>query len=437
MAWSLDNPWVVDVLDNAPDIQPAFDGRYLWVPQNDCSVVVLDFWGPYPELDNDEFTRRHLHEDYDYSAAGAQGPAFRKVGTLIPTPPSGLTAAAPEAIKYYNGAIYYLLRNTNGSHFIAKTAVTKVNPGVVSVFSSDSVVRRGTSFGFTDIAYSNGRVYWVSSPPTSQTGTDSQLLWYAPANSSLNSEAAYQTLPLRKQFEKRYLAVANDCLYISAFNEMSVLKFNAVTGTYIGEIPVNRDIERLFAVGNDVYVVSSLKAESDLGEELGSFPTSMVSKIDDTDTVTPMYGVIHGSDTGNPVTFALDASHAWFTSANGGYQRTKTSDKKTLISDDTILQTPDMLLSKDFKGFEVVGDAVEFTTDQIGKVLNVTITPEQHYEWFNGTTFEEITVPRYLFLICVDKVIATALRDALKYENEFQINQYAAVSTGAKSYKGD
>lgn len=432
MAWVLDNPWAVSGLDNAEGVTPAFDGRHVWVAQNDGSVIALDFWGPYSDLPNDDASARYKAEEFDFLHATAQGPALRIKATLTTSLVSIL------GVRYYQDNLYVLGRSA--THLVlCKAAVSNVSPSSANTFVADETEQLGLLVDLdanSEIAAANGFLYFVTMAPEDEDLlNDHQHLVRVDLSDYSMTQIAIEST---KQFEKRFIEVANDTLYVSSFNTLSVLKFNATTGAFISAVAVNRDVDRLLAIGNDIYVVSSLKAPSDIDGTL--FPTSMVSKIDtaDSDTVTPVYGVAHPSMDFNPVTVAVGEAHAWFTTATGGYQRTKTSDSVTIVSSEDIVTASDMLFGLSQKGIEVTGNepaVADISTAD--PVTFVYITPPTSYEWFNGTTFDEIDVPRYLFLIQAAQVVAVMLPNELKFKADFSINQFTAISTGAYSYKGD
>lgn len=425
MAWKFDNPWLIDGLDNAEGLAPAYDGRHLWVAQADGSIIAIDFWGPYSDVDNDAASARYLAEEHDYVHATSQGPAVRVKATFE----TGVTEIL--AIGYYLDTIYVLGRSA--THLVlCKASTTNVSPSEANTFGPDESEELGVLEDLnanSEIAITNGYLFFVTDAPEEQTLLEgNQYLVRVDLSDYSMTQTAIEST---KQLEKRFLAVANDALYVSSFNTLSVKKFNATTGAYISSVAVNRDVERVISDGNDVYVVSSRKGVTSLG------PASMVSKIDttDADSIEAIFGVNNPSNTLNPVTMACDTGHVWFTNAAGGYQKTRRSDNRTIAIG---IGSSDMQFDFDMKGVKVVANepvVTELSTEE--PVTHVFIAPATSYEWFDGTDFVEIDVPAHLFLIQELQIVAVALRNELKFEANFEIGQYTAVSTGAYSYKGD
>ena len=490
--WKLDNPiQISDASNNNCDLSPVYDGKNLWVLQQDGSVQVVEFWGPYADLPNDSSNIRYQAAEVDYLNLGAIGPASR----VIKTRHTGLFNI--------NGFCYY------ENYVYAMGAGGQIVRAPVD-FSSDFTAFFTTIPNNSDMVIANRNIYFVNVCPTTQTLPDYQTLNWVNIDSlpASGSVTGTTSIASKKQTSKRYLALSSNFIYVSSFNTMSVIKFNALTGAYVSTITVNRDVSRLFRFDNDIYVISSVKGTSTIGAK--SFPTSMVSKIDQTDTVTTMYGIIHNitGDSTQPVHIANDTNYVWMNNDSGGIQRTTKSNLATILTDNTIIGGGDYNISNQSLGVSVSGNTasvtqisvqeidnvattdsltVDFTTPSSlahkpasnlsvtrgtttlalgtdytadlynGKItfistsqLNqgdavsasyvyagtpvtpgcVWISPPTTYTWFDGTNWNPISVPSYLFIMSNTQLISVMLPSAIKWESSLTLNQYTAVSTG-------
>jgi hypothetical protein len=68
-------------------------------------------------------------------------------------------------------------------------------------------------------------------------------------------------------------------------------------------------------------------------------------------------------------------------------------------------------------------------------IKNIFVSPDLTYQYFNGSSFVTVNVPKFLFLIKVDSIICVKLPSAFRWEDTYKANQYAAVSTGGLGYK--
>jgi hypothetical protein len=292
---------------------------------------------------------------------------------------------------------------------VAVTA-TSTTPQVWAVFPVEM---------HSEIVGVNGRIYAVGVHPTTQLTNDNQKLYYV--NTSNAGVSLAGDVPGRKQTKRRSLVVANDTLYISGYNTRTVYKFNAVTGDFLTGLTVNRDLEALYRVGSDVYVVSSLKGKVTIGDT--EYANSMVSQITESDIINHKHGILNGGHF-----FADDGTYIWAVTDAKGLQRTRKSDNKTFVDKDNaaIQNSPDY----QFEMLDPVGN-------EISNIINILVTPSFTYQFYDGSAFQDVTVPKYIHFICEDKVCSISSVNVLRWENDIELNQYAAISTGGLGYKQD
>jgi hypothetical protein len=214
------------------------------------------------------------------------------------------------------------------------------------------------------------------------------------------------------------MALANDILFVSSYNTREVHKFNALTGDYLTSIIINRDVESLYRVDNDILVISSLRGKSLIGDE--EYASSMVSKLTLADSVEHLYGILTGGSY-----LADDGTNVWFQTDSGKFTRTRKSDLSTFLH----------------KDINIVGAGPDYQVDPsdvfgntIPDVINLIVTPIIS---FTASEFEEWGVRRMIHFIGTNGVYTATAPSALSWENNITLNQYTAVSTGGSGYKED
>lgn len=385
----------------APDVKPVFDGKNIWVMGATGTLHVVEFWGPYSDDDpySNETNLRWTEGEIDLLNYPNFGPKVRVIRQH--------DMGGVGQICYYDNFVYW----TDGT-YVKRVAVTAASttPSTFATFPVET---------HSEIVGVNGRIYAVGIHPTTQLTNDTQKLYYVDTTTGAVSLAG--DVPGRKQQKRRSLVVSNDTLYISGYNTRSVYKFNALTGAYLTGLTVNRDLEALYRNDNDVYVVSSLKGKVTIGDK--EYANSMVSQITESDTINHKHGILNGGHF-----FADDGTYIWAVTDAKGLQRTKKSNNATFVDKDNaaIKDSPDY----QFEMVDPVGNV-------ISNIINILVTPSFTYQFFDGSTFQDVTVPKYIHFICEDKVCSISSVNVLRWENDIELNQYAAISTGGLGYKQD
>lgn len=418
MVWKINEPYqIVTPLNGA--IAPVWDGRYIWTTTTGGEAVAFDFWGPYRDRSNTEFTRWTGDYYYDTNRSDSLGPKLVEAARFQ----IGIT---PISLFYYNGWLYAW----NNSKIVKWRSSAGLTTDVITVIESGAG-------GNSDMVASGDRLFFVSAAPSTQALGDNQRLWSVSISTGALTD--HGAIPGKKQQRKRHLVICNDVLWISSYNTLQVHKFNAVTGAYITSLTVNRDVEQLFRIESDVYVISALTPTS-FGTT--TIDSSMVSKINSNDVITHAFGIVGGG-----TSVAIQGGYAWFVNKTGGVQRTLISNNQTYA---TAAPTPgtgassppitplgiDPVTGEDFaiSRTAVKGSAEINITD----IKNILITPTFDYLAVDDTgVLGSATVPAHLVLLKNTGIVICRLGSPLYWENSFKINQYAAVSTGGLGYKDD
>ena len=405
MVWKLNEPFSIPVSGVVTSVPPVFDGRNVWVA-NATGVSCIEYWGPYADeliFPNSQYTR-WAEPEPDIISGSNIGPKMRIVGFA--------NTGTVNSMVYHEGFIFVA----------TATQIKKVN---VTDLSTTTVGTIGISKN-SNIAILMDKIFFVEVMPTTQTIDDKQKLYSMSISTGTVSDLGY--LPSKKQTASRDLVIANDILYITCMNTRQLHKYNAVTGDYLTSIVVNRDIEKLYRVDNDVFVISSMRGKVTIEDV--EYSTSMVSQVTQSDTVNHLYGILTAGK------YLADAGdYIWFVNDSNRLQRTKKSNNSTFAADGTGPITKednaDYCIDNDATGW--VNNAV--SSVYVGAVKNLLVTPSFTYQFYNGASFVDVTVPRYLFLLTTSDVIAIRLPGALKWVNSTKLNQYTAVSTGGLGYK--
>lgn len=517
MAWTFDLPTALplsawptnggldpdffDEVTNPSNLKVAYDGKNLWyVNKWRTKIIVLDFWGPYdfwlgPDVDVNGFFNRHLCPEDDMIRAGNRGPQLRILRIYdfnwllagmselpnheAPTPTEPLPRGVIKSITYLNNHIY--VSCVNGNLFRIPCDLS-----LPSDFAFNSTLgnayRVTETFGAelnSDIVGLGTKVFGVSRPPVLDTANvfvtspnggyaidlvgapdaqepDAQsLIWYDYAADTTGSTL----IPGTKQLTPRRLATAHDCVYVTAYNELCVYKFDS-NGGFLSTIPVNRDVENIFNVDGELWVISSNKGaltfppdEPD-GEDK-EVSAYMVSKIDANDAVTNVVGFPSGGAGGGTknVHFGHSGSHIWLLGKDEEFARVSLNNLRAILSDSGIVQGDDFNFGHSQLTYRSSSGPAVFDTINIGerfdgpgsRFVNLWVSPQHSYQWFDGSVFQTINIPRYLVLFQEGgrfagerpSILAQRLPHAIKYESEFKINNYVAISSGARRYKGD
>ena len=404
--WKFNHFFSCDGMDNAEGVKPVYDGKNLWVMQNDGTAKCVEFWGPYADdadLPNNIYTRNNWPiSKTNLRTYQNLGPATRVIKSF--------DFGGVGQLAIYNDRLYW--SDGNKMKRVLLTAAT------------DTVVEDWVELaneGNSEIVIVNDRVYYVGVHPTTQNTVDSQKLYWVSTVTGAITEGAI--LPGRKQTTLRSMVMANDILYISSYNTREVHKFNALTGAYLTSIIINRDVAALYRSENDVYVISSLRGKAVVGDT--EYASSMVSRLTAADAVEHEFGILTG---GNYM--ADDGTNVWFQTDTKRFIRTRKSDKLSFIHKDINIEGA---------GPDYQVDPVDPAGNTVDDVINLIFTPSFGYTSWN---FEQDGPYDYFFPAAIHFISSNAvhtltLPSPLRWENDITLNQYTAVSTGGSGYKQD
>lgn len=464
MAWTFDLPSCLKIDAMFGDFYPsnlevAYDGKNLWyVNEQRNGLVILDFWGPYNDINNGLYIR-HLAQEDDEIRVGSRGPDVNVLAYV-----QFQTQSAIQSITYMNDSVYVLHEQNGGEIQISRVFTDLRQVGTSTKFAPRTVSNDGLVPIITvpvfcrvacsplnepvksDIAGVNGRIFFVDGTPTTQELEDGQELCSIQVSSVSGSAPLVSptrtTVPGRKQRVKRNMAVANDSLYITAFNELNIYKFGS-DGSSLSTITVNRDVQNIFTVDNELWVISSNKSELifGTGEDAKDVSAYMISKINAADVMTHVVGFPSpGTAVLENMHFGHDGSNLWIMGLDGNFAKIKTSNLTAFLSDKNVAEGDDF----NFEAMQTVyigglsnGSYVD-TVDISSDLINLWVSPQQTYQWYDGDTFVTVNVPRHLFLFKKgESIMMQRLPGALKYHSEFKTNQYVALSSGPRRYKAD
>ena len=405
MVWKLNEPFSLSVSSINASVSPVFDGRNMWVAAG-TGITCIEYWGPFANelaYPNSQYTR-WAEPEPDIITGANIGPKMRLVGSA--------DTGAVNSMVYHEGFVF-----VSTATQIKKVNVTTL---VVTVIGDIGVIKN------SNLAILMDKIFFVETLPTTQTIDDKQKLYTMSISTGIVSDLGY--LPSKKQTAPRDLVIANDILYITCMNTRQLHKYNAISGSYLTSIVVNRDIEKLYRVDNDVFVISSMKGKVTIEDV--EYSTSMVSQVTQSDNVNHLYGILTAGK------YMADAGdYVWFVNDSNLLQRTKKSNNSTFAADGTgpitKEENADYCIDNDASGW-LNGVPTNVSISGIG---NLFVTPSFTYQFFDGSSFVDVTVPRYLFLLGTSSVIAVRLPGALKWVNGTKLNQYTAVSTGGLGYK--
>lgn len=240
-----------------------------------------------------------------------------------------------------------------------------------------------------------------------QTPSDRQKLYWYDLNTLSFSSVE---IPDKKQFSYRSIAYPfNDEIYVSNYQNTRVHRFNVDTGAYIGYTTVNNRSYKVFATTDrDLYVCST---------------GGMISHLDSsTHTVTHHSSSVNGSSS------PISIDHIEEVDGEFWY-----------VGNDTSLNVMNTT-TKDLKLTSSGADyGIETTKFDDGVFNALATTWTFDYQRWNGSSFDTITVPPYVFVTTDSFVYAIALRNLRTFYKQYytQLKTVSMISTGAEDYTGD
>lgn len=249
----------------------------------------------------------------------------------------------------------------------------------------------------------NDRIWFTDQADMDQTNPERQKLYDL---NYLTLTVNSREIPCRKQFYPIRIHYGKDYyLWITNYNNASIMKFNILTGNYVSTVRVGKSATSLFSNENrDLYV---------------GFFTGRTTKVDQTtDTETSMLPVLTAT--------AENYKQQIFYDDNGNY---------AWMNDESYCSRTHKTTRTSYQ--------VQITFAELDGTGNIKMlhgTKPFTYQYWNGTTFETRNVRSYIFLV-VDKIIygfRTALFDGGLYrEKQISVRGGAMIATGSEKYYGD
>lgn len=269
----------------------CFDGKNFWVASTETTISVVEFWGPYADLDNERNTRWSEHE-VDTLTLPLMGPKLRVLHTLVPTllvaqdgqiyfsnddVPSGTSVTTHTGkVSHFKDAgthVVVFTKLSNGDDGFTKFFYSKVTYTVTDVVLPQSKRvefgqltlpdtvpdENGIHFIPESPIVKGGNFWWCVGPTVlGQFGDDRQFL-YRYTRASDISPMVYNSrvaIPGRKQFDPRSLAPAYGRMWVSGFNTSSIHGFDLVTGAFFTSVGINRDVSGVHTEDGKLYTLS-------------------------------------------------------------------------------------------------------------------------------------------------------------------------------------
>lgn len=432
-----------------------FDGKNFWVASSESILKVVEFWGPYVDLDNTSNTRWQEPE-VDLVTIPLLGPKVRVIKTIQPVlfrgsnggmyvkvsdVPSTVTyEEVPATISHFKDAgdfvKLYAKLNEDDIGF-TKILYSKIDYEPVSVeLTRDWLIELGQLVLPEQLPDENGVLYTPESPITrggdywwavgptvlGQFGDDRQFLYSYTQSVAIGAPLVYHSrvaIPGRKQFEPRSLAAAYGKMWVTGFNTSSIHGYDLVTGAFFTSVGINRDVSGVYSEAGKLYTLSRNGLVHEVSAALNVVPVGGQSYWDDL-----------VEDTALPKRKWCDlGSVYWRVSA----------DQKSIEKVDkaTNLVTKYRVFDDDPEDDPPADE--EFDEDK--KVIFVAGSPVMTYEYFDGTAFQTVEVPEHVMVGCFDgtdyKTETFRLPGFYRGIAKKTASGYTAVSIGPLSYKGD
>lgn len=366
---------------NSPTI---FDGKNAWftalTPGGVHKIIIVEFWGPYTDLDNTQF-QRWAEPATDEVTLEQMGPKLRVV-TVIE-----INKVVKQFLRNSSNIITAVCTDntwveytTIGYSVVASYSNPKPSITIPPLFSGPFTNLQGVAFTPASKVVLSSSVtrnylqtpnsYWAVEPSsTLQTQGSQRIFRYSLTTGARLSGGTL--ISGRRQFNDVYIAYANGKVYIGRYNEGRVAIRNETNSLSLGFINVNRDVEELFSYAGDIYVTSrdgvfSRINQDDTVTHLGAsanrdYYLDLLSTVPDTEYYGIEQDAIGKYDAGSTI---------WDITTVGGMSEARYFKKS----------------NRQGKNFKLYS----------GAIVSTVFTPELSYEYFIGSTLTTVKVPPHL-----------------------------------------
>ena len=294
-----------------------FDGRNMWIC-NGSNCYIIEFWGPYNDLDNSRNTRWDEHE-VDIVTLPEMGPKVMLENSIIAGlffSPTGNVYFGDDEIpetdtaEFNYAQISHVVDNNNS--VILKVKFRSDSNETFSKLIYDKSTYRLIDFELSrfmqielgrlvlpeQVPDENGVLYtpeseivrggdywWCVGPVVrGQYGDDRQYLYRYTQSVAIGAPLVYHShvaIPGRKQFDLRALSPAYGKMWVTGFNTSSIHGYDLVTGAFFTSVGINRDVKGIHTENGLLYTLSRNGLVHNVSEALNVTPVGNQSYWDD------------------------------------------------------------------------------------------------------------------------------------------------------------
>lgn len=376
--WTFEKIWSTAVTGR----QMVFDGKFVWVTCSD-GVRLFDYWGATsgnePAWDTQDSKNRNQYDTTKLTL-------FK----FIPI----------------SGGAYWIVQGGNKMYVSNAASITAIRSIDISTWEVSAAVTTPETMN-SNMCWDSDKLWMVGTHPVTIVTPDQQKLhrWDG-------SAWAYTYIPQRKSTTRTWLAAPHtNKVYVTTYNNVAVCKFDGATGAYETSIRMNAFPVRLTATSERELFCNSY--------------AGMITTINTTDDTVTNGASTLGEDVSG---MALEPGGQtfWFINTNNRLGRLNRIDNTAMW---TLPVVEGIALNDDWK-IETTG----FTETTFDDVL---VTPSFNYSVWNGTSFDQVTLQPYLFVLSGSKLHCLRLVSPFWRENFYEINGQAAIVTGDKQYFGE
>lgn len=386
-----------------------FDGKNAWFSFIDgatSKVKVIEFWGPYVDLDN-ATNLRWQEPEVDMITLATLGPKCRVVKTL----------SFSFELSYFVDEVYRVavVRASDGKvgAYVDKATYSVVTntPPTDPIFPGTFIDENGKTYApESNVLRTTHFWYAVGPAPLTMYGDDRQKLYRYNLDGTYDG---FSIIPGRKQFNSRVLCEHRDYVWVTGFNTSGVHLFDELTGVFFTSVTVNRDVSDVFVRDGVLYTYSRGKLVSSISEALSVTHVGGEA----------LYGRLKDPRTDKYRKYQDAGSYWW---------RTGILSDMTQDEDDEDVPTINKVRKSDL---------LTYTYKLPDPVDAVCGMPPITYQHWDGDEFVTVTVPEHVIVAQIAGGLCTfsAYRLPGLYRGEVskEMSGYASVSLGPLSYKGD
>lgn len=433
----LGNPAKASV--SAP-IQCAYDGRYVWVT-NTGNTQIFEVWANNIDNTGVNYTARSTVlvgqvqdsvenlPTYDFTDCSfiTYGAGYMYIAKKKQWQLEGVT----DRSKMLFDTILKVNVNTRKVEEVIRTPISQIH------IDSDAPYQHATHkyvMMNSVLHFEEGKLWCVDDWVDAQSN-GSQRVYTYDISSGLWSTRGFQA---QTQKNRAQITSANGFVYISAYNSLSVLKYNALTGDFVSSLRGNANPNALCATPSGKILVTS---DGGLVSHLNTDDTWTHDLMSDTSACTC---VTYESDSyiwtvdGNSHLFRIGSDNFVYGS---GYKDESGNDTDyTLLTANPMEDDPTKLWSDDLLALQ--GDMVDTSYNTLqkysfsGTISYAKFIPSMKYQYWNGTAMVT-TTQNGLLVVLTDSEIVVINTSKIKFgfpRPTISRSTMSAVGVGMISY---